>query len=166
MNLEQARDKFYQTWGTMGSSWGINRTMAQIHAFLLVNEESVTTEDIMQELRISRGNANMNIRTLIDWGLVQRELKAGERKEYFNAEKDIWKISRLIARERRKKELEPALKVLEDLRSIKDSSPEGRQFKSRMGEIHSIGTSVDSMLQRFINSNDSWIMKMIAYLVK
>lgn len=166
MELQQAREKFYQTWGTMGSSWGINRTMAQIHAFLLVNEQPVTAEDIMSELQISRGNANMNIRTLISWGLVQRELKVGERKEYFVAEKDIWKISRLIARERRKKELEPALQALEELRNFKDNTTEGKQFRSRMGDIHSIATSVDNLLNRFINSNDNWILKMITYLVK
>ncbi|HEX5003263.1 MAG TPA: MarR family transcriptional regulator [Bacteroidia bacterium] len=166
MELQQAREKFYQTWGTMGTNWGINRTMAQIHAFLLVSEEPVTTEEIMEELLISRGNANINIRTLIDWGLVQRELKAGERKEYFTAEKDMWTISRRIARERRKKELEPALQAIDELRSIKDNTPEGKKFRSRMSDIHSTASTVDSLLQRFINSNDNWIVKMIAYLIK
>ena len=166
MELELAKEKFYQTWGTMGSSWGINRTMAQIHAFLLVNDDSVTAEEIMEQLKISRGNVNMNLRSLIDWGLVQRKIVAGERKEYFVAEKDIWKISRLIARERRKKELEPALKILDELRSIKENDLESKKFKTKINEIHSIASTVDTILQKFINSNDNWLIKLIKYIIK
>ena len=166
MELDKAKEKFYQTWGTMGSSWGINRTMAQIHAYLLVNENAVAAEEIMEALKLSRGNVNMNVRTLITWGLVSRELRAGDRKEYFNAEKDIWTISRLIARERRKKELEPALKVLEELRNIKDTDKESKLFKSRIGEIHSIASTVDTVLQKFISSNNNWIVKLLKYIIK
>ena len=89
MKLTEGKEKFIQAWGTLGSSWGINRTMAQVHALLLIAPESLCAEDIMEELNISRGNANMNIRALMDWGLVSKELKSGERKEFFSAEKDI-----------------------------------------------------------------------------
>ena len=70
MTLTEGKDKFIQSWGTLGTNWGINRTMAQIHALLLVSPESLSAEGIMKELQISRGNANMNLRALIDWGLV------------------------------------------------------------------------------------------------
>src|SRR6188474_963118 len=112
MKLNEAQDKFIQAWGTLGSSWGINRTMAQIHALLLVSPDALSTEEIMEDLNISRGNANMNIRALLDWNLVYKELKPGERREYFSAEKDIWKVATQVIRERRKRELEPVLKVL------------------------------------------------------
>ena len=117
MDLNQQKEKFYQAWGSLGSNWGINKTMAQIHALLLATEKALSTEDIMQQLKISRGNTNMNLRALMDWGLVHKELVSGERREYFVAEKDIWKVSRLIARERRKRELEPVLKILDELRN-------------------------------------------------
>ena len=89
MNLEEAKYKFIQEWGVLGSTWGINRAMAQIHAFLMLSPESKTTDEVMEALKISRGNANMNMRALIDWGLVYKEYKPGERKEYFYAEKDL-----------------------------------------------------------------------------
>ena len=89
MKLTEGKEKFIQAWGTLGSSWGINRTMAQVHALLLIAPESLCAEDIMEELNISRGNANMNIRALMDWRLISKELKSEERKEFFSAEKDI-----------------------------------------------------------------------------
>jgi DNA-binding transcriptional regulator GbsR (MarR family) len=166
MELEQAKEKFTQTWGTMASSWGINRTMAQIHALLLVSDDALSAEDIMRDLNLSRGNVNMNLRELINWGLVQKELISGERREFFSAEKDIWKISRLIARERRKRELEPALKVLDELRAIKDADPATKRFKSKIEEIYKISSMVDSMIGKFINSSDNWLMRLFKFILK
>ena len=105
MELQEGKEKFIQAWGTLGSNWGINRTMAQIHALLLISPEALSAEEIRQELNISMGNANMNVRALIDWGLVYKELKPGERKEYFVAEKDMWEVIRKVITERKKKEL-------------------------------------------------------------
>ena len=112
MKYQEAKEKFIQTWGTLGSNWGINRTMAQVHALLLISPNAMSADEIMAELQISRGNANINIRSLIDWGLVKKELKAGERKEFFRAEKDMWKTALQIMRERRKRELAPLKEVL------------------------------------------------------
>ena len=70
MTIQEGRDKFIQSWGALGTSWGINRTMAQIHALLLISPEPLCAEEIMEALQISRGNANMNLRALMDWGLV------------------------------------------------------------------------------------------------
>ena len=78
-SLNEARSRFLQCWGEMGSCWGINKTMAQIHALLMVHEEPLSTDEVMRELNISRGNANMNLRSLVDWGLVRRSFKKGER---------------------------------------------------------------------------------------
>src|SRR5689334_11006849 len=148
MEMKEAKAKFLNAWGTLGNSWGINRTMAQIHALLLVSEEPLTTEEIMKDLNISRGNANMNIRALMDWGLVHKKIRQGERKEYFVAEDDIWEISRLIARERRKRELVPALKIMEEIKEMKDSSKEAKAFKKRISSIHDFAGMVDGMLDK------------------
>ena len=115
MKLAEAKQQFISSWGAFGTHWGINRTMAQIHALLLINPEPLTQDDIMEELDISRGNTNMNIRELINWGLVERVLLTGERKEYFSAEKDIWKVVKQIVKERKKRELEPMLQLLDKL---------------------------------------------------
>src|ERR1700754_5037599 len=99
MKLNEARQQFIASWCAFGTHWGINRTMAKIHALLFVSAEPLSAEDVMEELNISRGNANMNIRELINWGLVQRTLITGERREFFTAEKDIWKVVRQIVKE-------------------------------------------------------------------
>ena len=118
MKLPEARQQFISSWGAFGTHWGINRTMAQIHALLLVSPDPLTQDDIMEELNISRGNTNMNIRELINWGLVERVILSGERKEYFTAEKDIWKVVKQIVKERKKRELEPMMQLLDKLEDV------------------------------------------------
>ncbi len=91
----------------MASQWGINRTMAQIHALLYASEEPMDTDEIMEALQISRGNANMNLRSLIQWDLAQKVHLAGSRKDFYKAEKDVWKITARIIKERQKREIKP-----------------------------------------------------------
>ena len=79
-NWEKARDEFVAQWGALGSHWGINRTMAQIHALLMTAPEPMHTDEIMERLRVSRGNANTNLRELVGWGLIRVVLKKGERR--------------------------------------------------------------------------------------
>lgn len=110
--LKQARDEFIAQWGAMGSQWGINRTMAQIHALLMISPAPLTTDEVMAELEISRGNAHTNLKELVAWGLVRGVVKKGERRDYFEAEKDVWKVFTTISRERKKREIQPALAVL------------------------------------------------------
>src|SRR5688500_19835214 len=107
MKLSEAKAQFIQSWGLLGAQWGVNRAMAQIHALLLIAPEPMSAEEIMEALDISRGNANMNVRELMNWGIVEKVLVPGERKEFFISEKDIWKAATAIARERKKRELDP-----------------------------------------------------------
>src|SRR4051812_27080842 len=100
MVYQDAKSTFIQAWGTLGSSWGINKAMAQIHALLLLATEPMSAEEIMQELQMSRGNVNMNLRALIDWGIVRKEHRAGERREYFSTGKDVWELAKQVSRER------------------------------------------------------------------
>src|SRR6266481_5615409 len=97
--LRGARDEFVTQWGAIGSAWGINRTMAQIHALLITAPAALSTDEIMEELKISRGNAHSNLRDLVSWGLVRSVVRKGERKEFFEAEKDVWKMFCIIIRE-------------------------------------------------------------------
>ena len=124
MELQEAKLKFIQSWGALGSNWGINRTMAQIHALLLVSSEALSAEDIMAQLQISRGNTNINVRTLIEWGIVSKEFKVGERKEFFVADKDISAVARQITKERSKRELDPLKKMLVDIKNVKGEEKE------------------------------------------
>ncbi len=161
MELQEAKNKFVQAWGTLGTNWGINRTMAQIHALLLITPEALTTEDIMEELNISRGNANMNLRTLIDWGLAMKTLKAGERKEFFIAEKDMWKVFRQIVKERRKRELEPILDILNELSHIQNSNgkpvdKEAEAFAESVEDIRKFASKADNALEKITKADEQW----------
>ena len=165
MELDDAKRKFIQSWGTLGTDWGISRTMAQIHALLLVSPEPMNAEEVMQELQISRGNANMNLRALIDWGLVYKALKPGERKEFFEAEKDIWEVVKKIIIQRRKKELEPALRVLDEVNQIEGDSAEVEEFKRVVQDIQLFSRKADKTLDTLIKADSNWFvgtfMKMI-----
>ena len=113
-----ALDRFVAFWGEMASSWGINRTMALIHALLYAVEEPLDTDAIMARLSISRGNANMNLRSLVSWNLVRRVHRPGSRKDFYTAEKDVWEITIQIIREREKRELKPVLQQLQECRDL------------------------------------------------
>lgn len=163
MKYTEAKARFLETWGTLGTHWGISRTMAQIHALLLVSPIALSTEDIMEDLQISRGNANMNLRALIDWGLISKVLKPGERKEFFEAEKDIWKVIRQIARERRRRELQPLLDSLNELETFRPhgQSLEEKEFARTVGNIQSLAAKVDSGVEKLIRSEETWFMNLL-----
>ncbi|MBO9674961.1 MAG: transcriptional regulator [Sphingobacteriaceae bacterium] len=158
MELAAAKLKFIEAWGKLGSEWGINRTMAQVHALLLISPEALTTEEIMEQLSISRGNANMTLRDLIGWGLIEKQHKAGERKEYFFADKDVWNIARQVAKERKKRELEPILKVLSELSHVAgdEKDPEFKTFKKSITDINKLAGNVDKTLETMLKAEESW----------
>lgn len=158
MQLAEAKEKFIQEWGTLGSKWGINRTMAQVHALLLISPESLSADDIMGTLNISRGNANMNLRALIDWGLVKKEHKSGERREYFYAEKDIWEVAQQVIVERRKRELKPVLKVLEEVKEVESGGDEAelKAFVDSVGDLSKVINQADKFLEVVVKADRNW----------
>ncbi len=158
MELLEGKEKFIQAWGALGSNWGVNRTMAQIHALLLLSPESLSAENIMEELKISRGNANMNIRALIDWRLVYKELKPGERKEYFIAEKDLWEVVKQIIIQRKKKELEPMIKVLDEISSVEGDDVATEEFVKMVREIKLFSSKADSTLDTLVKADSNWFV--------
>jgi DNA-binding transcriptional regulator GbsR (MarR family) len=160
MKLTEARQHFISSWGAFGTHWGINRTMAQIHALLLISPDPITQDDMMEQLNISRGNTNMNIRELINWGLVERVLLSGERKEYFTAEKDIWKVVKLIVKERKKRELEPMLQLLDKLEEVEGDKRDKqvKTFVDTVSSIKKLGRQADKTLDMMIRAEESWFV--------
>jgi DNA-binding transcriptional regulator GbsR (MarR family) len=168
MKLIEAKQQFISSWGAFGTHWGINRTMAQIHALLLISSDPLTQDDIMEDLNISRGNTNMNIRELINWGLVERVLLSGERKEYFTAEKDIWKVVKQIVKERKKRELEPMLQLLDKLENV-DGDKRDKNVKSFVDTISGIkklGKQADKTLDTLIKAEESWFVGSLMKIFK
>lgn len=165
--LTAARDQFITQWGAMGTAWGINRTMAQIHAMLMVTVEPVTTDEIMEELKISRGNANMNLRELCGWGLVRGIIPKGERKECFEAEKDVWKMFCIIVRERKRREIRPAINALQDCfsKTTGMKGAEATAFSKQIKSLSEFLETADSVLSKLSKSEQSkilpWALKWI-----
>lgn len=166
MELSEARERFIEAWGAFGSAWGINRSMAQVHALLLISHDPLSTEDVMDQLNISRGNANMNLRALIDWSLVRRVLKPGERREYFEAEKDVWKIATHITRERKKRELEPLVRLLTELEEVPGQGPDAKAFRKMTHDLHDLTTRLDTLLEHSTRRDVQWFVKAATTLLK
>jgi DNA-binding transcriptional regulator GbsR (MarR family) len=158
MELKEAKDRFIHTWGTLATQWGINRTMSQIHALLLLATKALNADEIMEELQISRGNVNMNLRDLMSWGLIYKQLLPGERKEYFIAEKDIWKVARQIARERRRREIAPILDTMEEIKkNLPADNEDNKELLKIIGDISTVAGFADNTIEMVIKSEESWL---------
>ena len=168
MKLTEAKQQFISSWGAFGTHWGINRTMAQIHALLLISPDPITQDDMMDQLNISRGNTNMNIRELINWGLVERILLSGERKEYFIAEKDIWKVVKLIVKERKKRELEPMLLLLDKLEAVEGDKrdKEIKSFVETISGIKKLSKQANKTLDTMIKAEENWFIGSLMKILK
>lgn len=166
--LAVAHMKFVHSWGALGSSWGVNRTMAMIHALLLVSDASMSTDEVMAELEVSRGNANTNLRELVGWGLVRRVVRKGERREYFEAEKDVWSIFCIVARERKRREIDPALALLESCREQTKGlrTKRARAFHRQLGELASFVQTASSVLERIAGSEQSKVIPAVLKWLK
>ena len=168
MEFKTAKDKFVQAWGTLGNKWGVNRTMAQIHALLLISPNPLSAEDVMGELSISRGNANMNLRALIDWNLVYREIIQGERRDFFVAEKDMYKVAMRILKERRKRELEPVVDLLDDFKSVAADSEEEevKEFKKMVNSLSDFTQNADKAIEKLVKAEEKWFFGTLLRLFK
>ncbi len=161
MHLTEGKARFIESWGALGTNWGISRTMAQVHALLLVSCRPLCADDIMEALQISRGNANMSVRSLMDWGLVHKVLKPGDRKDYFEGEKDMVVVIKQIILQRKRKELDPMLKVLEDISDVECQCKESEEFCRMVKELKRFSSKADTMLEHMLTSEKDWMYKVL-----
>lgn len=166
MNYEEAKIKFVSTWGSLGTLWGINKAMAQIQALLFISTKPLTMEDIMEDLKISRGNTSMNLRQLIDWGIVTKEIIPGERKEYFTTEKNVQELAKTIAKERSRREIQPVVKVLQEVSSIEDDGTQKtKELIKQTKALHNLTKDVDLMINKMVEQKQNWLTKSILKLM-
>ncbi|NNF33819.1 MAG: transcriptional regulator [Saprospiraceae bacterium] len=158
MNYTQGRARFIESWGKLAIDWGANRTMGQVHALLLISPEPICADEVMEHLQISRGNANTTLRRLIDWGIVYKHFKPGERKEFFTAEKDMWKVMKSIIQVRKKKELDPMIKVIDELSEVQPLCSLSEEFCSTVKEIKVFSDKADKVLDNITQSEMNWLM--------
>src|SRR5216110_3765453 len=159
--LEQVEDQFVDLWRTMSSLWGISPTMARIHGMLYISGAALSMDDIMARLAISRGNVSMNLSKLVEWGLVRRVHRRGDRREYYESLSDVWEMFTLVASQRKRREIDP---ILNTLRRCRDEltpeslgthadDPNAKERFRRVNDIYTFLTLLDTLSQRFFESH-------------
>lgn len=159
--LEEVEDQFVDLWRTMSSLWGISPTMAQIHGLLYITGQALSMDDIMARLAISRGNVSMNLSKLVEWGLVRRVHKRGDRRDYYESLNDVWEMFTLVASQRKRREIDPILTTLrrckeelsaESLGALAEESAARGRFQ-RINDLLTFLTLMDSLAQRFFETH-------------
>ena len=138
--------QFIAHFGEMGSKWGINRTVGQIYALIFLSERALNADEIAEQLEFSRSNVSMGLKELQSWRLVRLRHQAGDRREYFEAPSDVWEIFRVLAEERRRREIEPTLSMLRNALLEKPGSEAERHAQERMREMHEL---IDRLMKWF-----------------
>jgi HTH-type transcriptional regulator, glycine betaine synthesis regulator len=150
VQLEQVEDEFVELWNNMASLWGISPTMARIHGLLYITGASLSMDAIMARLGISRGNVSMNLSRLLEWGLVKRVHKRGDRREYFLSISDVWEMFTLVANQRKRREIDPILVTLHHCRDqlaaqTIDSTAEHPAVQERLQRVNDLLKLVATM---------------------
>lgn len=146
--LEAARQRFIELWGQMASTWGVPRSMAEAHALLFIEGRPMNADEVMSRLGISRGNASMTLRTLVDWGIVARSHHAEDRRDYFAAEQDVWTLLATVVRARKRREIAPLEALLQDCRKLTaDGAATSCEQAHLRAEIAQVNAKLDALLQ-------------------
>jgi HTH-type transcriptional regulator, glycine betaine synthesis regulator len=173
--LRTAQDLFIRRWGEMGQTWGINRTMAEIHALLYITAQPLCTDDVMERLNISRGNASMSLRALCDWGIIRRMHKRGERREYFESLGDVWEMFSIIAAERKRREMDPVLETIRQCQQMLEESTLGKSAarhesvqltRQRLAGMEEFMEVTNKIFQQFIGNARSGLTRVVKVLLK
>src|SRR5438105_10879438 len=173
--LRTSQDLFIRRWGEMGQTWGINRTMAEIHAFLYITAQPQCTDDVMERLNISRGNASMSLRALCDWGIIRRLHKRGERREYFESLSDVWEMFSIIAAERKRREMDPVLETIKQCQRMLDQTEIGKVAarqqaiqltRQRLQGMEEFMSVTNKIFQQFVGNAKSGLTKVVRILLK
>jgi len=157
-DFQEAKSYFIASWGELGINWGINRTMGHIHALLLISPKPLGADEIMNELKISRGNANMNLRALLDWGLIYRRSQAGERRDFFTAEKELWDVFKKTLEKRKTKELNPMLDMIRKISDVPSNDAESKEFNKLVKELDAISSAANKALDKIIESKSNLLL--------
>ena len=173
--LRTAQDTFIRRWGEMGATWGINRTMAEIHALLYIVAQPLCTDDVMERLNISRGNASMSLRSLCDWGIIRRLHKRGERREYFESLSDVWEIFSIIATERKRREMDPVLETIKQCQRMLEPQSIGKTAanqestkltRQRLANMEEFMGVTNKIFQQFVGNARSGLSRVVRVLLK
>ena len=142
---------FIRLWGEMGSHWGVPRTMTQLQALLFIEGRALNTDEIMERLSISRGNASMTLRTLVDWEMITRTHNPADRKDYYAADGDVWRLFATVARARKRREVEPLVGSLQALLDAPQSDGREATTRAKLAEMLEFVRAFDALADQFIS---------------
>jgi DNA-binding transcriptional regulator GbsR (MarR family) len=145
----ESRLRFVDAWGSMGAVWGINRSVARVHALLMTSDVPVSLDEIAESLAISKGNASMSLRELRAYGVVRPAPAPGDRRDFWVSEPDAWTMFFRILAERKKRELDPAVAAV---RAVLDDSDAKGDVRERLGQIADLLASMESAARRLLEN--------------
>src|ERR1051326_3821873 len=164
--LSPVRQKFVLHWGEMGTRWGINRTVAQIHALLYVSEKPLNAEEIAEALAVARSNVSTSLKDLQGWGIVKLVHVMGDKRDHFESMKDVWEMFRVVLDERKRREIDPTLRVLreciDDAGKARERDPYTEErlralrdfFETTTGWYHQVRQWPTQALVKFVKLGD------------
>jgi DNA-binding transcriptional regulator GbsR (MarR family) len=164
--LRRSKDRFIELWAEMAAHWGVPRSMAEVHALLFVEAAPLGAEQIMTRLGISRGNASMTTRTLVEWGIVRREHRPEDRRDYFVAEQDVWTLFALVIRARKAREIDPLLALVAECKGLADRAvacgaaagpatavDEARALAQKLDDMRSFIQVIDAVTEHYLQAD-------------
>lgn len=129
--LTPVQQKFILHWGEMGTKWGINRTVAQIHALLFISPKSLNADDIVETLGVARSNVSASLKELQSWGIVKMVHILGDKRDHFESMKDVWELFRVVLNERKRREIDPTIQMLDECIAAAEKTPGADAYTQR-----------------------------------
>ncbi|MDO4700050.1 MAG: MarR family transcriptional regulator [Moraxella sp.] len=161
MKLNPTTEKFVLHWGEMGSKWGVNRTVAQIHALLYLIGKPMNAEEIVETLGVARSNVSNSIKELQSLNLVQTMHILGDRRDYFTTNTDVWALARIIMEERYKRELAPTVTFLNELMNSPEFAHENKEVQGRIKDTHLFMESISTWLNDMMKLSTPTLSKLL-----
>jgi DNA-binding transcriptional regulator GbsR (MarR family) len=143
----ESQERFVEAWGAMGALWGVNRSVARVHALLMASEGPVSLDEIAERLEISKGNASMSLRELRGWGVVRPVPAPGDRRDFYVTEPDVWTMFFRIMQERKRREFDPALQTVQGL--LAEAAASG-EVRARLEQMSELLTTIEGLMGRFL----------------
>jgi len=161
MKLSQTAQRFILHWGEMGSAWGVNRSVAQIHALLFFHGEPMHAEDICETLSLARSNASNSLKELLSWKLIRSTQVLGDRRQYFETSADVWDLFRTIIKGRKEREFDPTVQMLRELTEAPEFAGESPEAQKRVNDTLKLMNSLEAWVDEMLRLNPSTMEKLL-----
>lgn len=161
MNLNPVAQRFILHWGEMGSKWGVNRTVSQIHALLYLSGKPMPADEIAETLEVARSNVSTSLKELQNWNLIHVVHVMGDRRDHFSTSGDVWELFRTVVRERKEREFDPTISVLKDCLASADLTREETTAQQRIKETLALMEALSTWGEQMLRLEPATLMKVM-----